>query len=304
MSSGFDAVSSFFGSETQIKEVHRLNDETHRKSSSVGRRSGVGVKTKDVGVEVEKVDSFQTKNKILAIGKKRKMDDDSDDGDLVKDDDSSDEEGGRTSVVKEKKTISSSVVIEKEFQMRPKKKKKNGKKERKVEKDIETKISVDHQTMDYSSKLLNDVGYEEKQVDFVADDSKIAHQKKKRRKIRSKQKNVRKDTRSSSDKPEHLRIGSKNYAGRALTSETREHLHLPESRTSHIRKERSSGNFHVSVESKDSDIHLGLAVDDLLTDDQIIDSGEIVGNSQEIKPQKIRVSKQKHKKKSKFKNLK
>lgn len=38
-----------------------------------------------------------------------------------------------------------------------------------------------------------------------------------RKKTRSKQKNIRKDNRLNEDKPEYLRLGSKNYKGRPLT---------------------------------------------------------------------------------------
>lgn len=48
----------------------------------------------------------------------------------------------------------------------------------------------------------------------------------KRKKTRSKQKNIRKDNRSHEDKPEYLRLDSEIYRGRELTEETKRHLGL------------------------------------------------------------------------------
>ena len=56
--------------------------------------------------------------------------------------------------------------------------------------------------------------------------------KDKKRKVRSKQKNIRKDSRPLSAKPEHLRLGNPRYSGRPLTQETRQRLDLPPSKTS------------------------------------------------------------------------
>lgn len=53
--------------------------------------------------------------------------------------------------------------------------------------------------------------------------------KRKRRKIRSKQKNIYKDQREK--KPDHLIVGNKNYQGRPLTAETRAKLNLPVPKT-------------------------------------------------------------------------
>jgi len=53
-----------------------------------------------------------------------------------------------------------------------------------------------------------------------------------KRKVRSKQKNIRKDSRPLSAKPQHLRLGNKHYAGRPLTQETRKRLDLPPSKAS------------------------------------------------------------------------
>ena len=81
------------------------------------------------------------------------------------------------------------------------------------------------------------------------DDNK--NTKRKRRKVRSRQKNIRKDTRNSSQKPEYLRLrgGLVEYRGRPLTKETREKLNIPESRTSFKQKE---GDHHMIVQSENA----------------------------------------------------
>ena len=57
--------------------------------------------------------------------------------------------------------------------------------------------------------------------------------KKKRRKskVRSRQKNIRKDNRKAHQKPDYLKLGRPNYSGLPLTAETRRHLKLPEKLT-------------------------------------------------------------------------
>jgi hypothetical protein len=54
-------------------------------------------------------------------------------------------------------------------------------------------------------------------IDIVSGGKRL----RRRKKTRSKQKNIRKDNRSVADKPEHLRMGSKDFAGRILTDETK-----------------------------------------------------------------------------------
>ena len=49
-------------------------------------------------------------------------------------------------------------------------------------------------------------------------------QKRKRKKTRYKQKNIRKDNRSDTQKPDHLKIGSLEYKGRPITAETKKIL--------------------------------------------------------------------------------
>jgi len=310
--SGFDAVASFFGDTVETNEV-QVKQNDHKKSSFNKKRLGVGMKAKNDDTDISAVESIAAKEKILAIGKKRKYDEDSDNADHGTDE-SSDDEGGRTSVVKEKSAQTNHyTAVNVEMKKKKTKKKKKGKKERFAEKFDESESCNPQPNSDENLQIAED---DLESEDAIGDTSDAAYQKKKRRKTRSKQKNVRKDARSSQDKPEHLRIGSKSYAGRALTQETRIRLSLPESRTSQIRKERATGKVHASSEDHSSVPHLGLAVDDLLSDnvdgenDKIVDSGELIKNGDTEtdqtgnSPPRNKIPKQKRKKKSKFKNLK
>lgn len=306
--SGFDAVSSFFGDAIETNQVEITKNDL-RKSSANKKRLGVGMKAKKDDKDIGAVESLAAKEKILSIGKKRRYNDESDEGGHDTDE-SSDDEGGRTSVVKDK-TLQSNVIteVDAETMKKPKKKKKKGKKERMAEKLDESESCNQKQIPQEIQDVVEDNLETE---EATGDTSDAVYQKKKRRKTRSKQKNVRKDTRSSQEKPEHLRIGSKNYAGRALTQETRMRLNLPESRTSLIRKERAMGKIHPSSEEQIPSSHLGLAVDDLLADNEdgdtggiIDDSGELVDNGDiEKNLTQSKIPKQKRKKKSKYKNLK
>jgi hypothetical protein len=307
--SGFDAVSSFFGDAKETNQVEIKKNDL-RKSTANKKRLGVGMKATKDDKDIGAVESLAAKEKILSIGKKRRYNDESDEADHDADE-SSDDEGGRTSVVKDK-TLQSNAITEVDIEMRKKpnkKKKKKGKKERMAEKLDESESCNQKQI---PQEIQDVVEYNLETEEATGDTSDAVYQKKKRRKTRSKQKNVRKDTRSSQEKPEHLRIGSKIYAGRALTQETRMRLNLPESRTSLIRKERAMGKIHPSSEEQIPSSHLGLAVDDLLADNEdgdiggiIDDSGELVDNGDiEKNPTQSKIPKQKRKKKSKYKNLK
>jgi len=78
------------------------------------------------------------------------------------------------------------------------------------------------------------------------DDTTITTTKRKRRKVRSRQKNIRKDTRPSSQKPEFLRLRGRTesvaYGGRPLTQATRDLWKMPESRSSVIRNTKKNGD--------------------------------------------------------------
>jgi hypothetical protein len=68
--------------------------------------------------------------------------------------------------------------------------------------------------------------------------STTADGKPKRKKTRSKQKNIRRDNRADDEKPDHLKVGSKEYKGRPLTAETKAILGMEESTASKSKKKR------------------------------------------------------------------
>ena len=110
--------------------------------------------------------------------------------------------------------------------------------------------------------------------------------KTKRRKIRSRQKNIRKDNRSDGEKPQHLVFGKRTYDGRPMTRETREKLGLP--------TPKARDGFYIDRTPTDTglgDFGVALGVDDLLENDD-----------SEVRKQ-VSSLKKKKKKKSKYKNL-
>ena len=321
-SKGFSAVSSFFGidgtnEESTVKDV----EPTQRKRS----RLGVGAKDKFTSERLDRLESEETRKKILAVGDKRKRygasDDESDHVNQSEDED----EGGRTSIQTKEKKKSTEVttLVEEGIAKKPKKKKKKGKKERMAEKksqeSAEGEKKNDEPTQSTAAEKVEQPEFEAKDTEGLLEnadnpnsDKAPAGGKRKRRKIRSKQKNIKKDTRLTKDKPDHLRVGSKSYGGRPITKETRQFLNLPESRTTVIKRERSKHKHEISERSDG-----GLFIDDLLKEpvndsvsnpkEDMPDSGELVNESAKNKEKKNAKKKKKDKakkKKTKFKNLK
>eukprot|EP00590_Aulacoseira_subarctica_P003923 CAMPEP_0172422624 /NCGR_PEP_ID=MMETSP1064-20121228/8762_1 /TAXON_ID=202472 /ORGANISM="Aulacoseira subarctica , Strain CCAP 1002/5" /LENGTH=310 /DNA_ID=CAMNT_0013163569 /DNA_START=62 /DNA_END=994 /DNA_ORIENTATION=+ len=121
-----------------------------------------------------------------------------------------------------------------------------------------------------------------------------------RTKARSKQKNIRKDTRGHK-KPSHLIPGRSDFDGRGLTTATRLFLGLPErAKLQEIRLQR-----------KASDHNKGDASADLAVDNLLLDVGKLTGSSTEVnvlntgEKQKLTDKGKSRKKvtKSKYKNL-
>jgi len=286
-------------------------------------------------------------------------------GEIEKSDDE-DHDEGRTSAIKQK-TIKDSNITEiamktKETKTKKKKKKKS-KKERLREAETDVNKSKDSEKMG-GDKGVTAEGQDKKDLDQTTNDppteteiaesvekdqngndtiddakaqnlAKTKSQKGKRRRVRSKQKNVRKDTRNSNQKPDHLKLGSATYRGRPLTKETRSFMNMPESRTSSIRREKIQlKDSNKDLNTSEDDIELTkLGIDDLLGDDEkdvskvstetgldtgsqnnsnenddnddLNDSGVLVSTKdvQGIEKSTITSIKQKKKKKSKYKNL-
>jgi hypothetical protein len=319
-SKGFSAVSSFFGDQGITEETAQdLKPTTTQKKRN---RLGLGATAKQDEGTLDDLESEETKKKILSIGKKRKHDDDSDVEEDHEDISDEEEEGGRTSIKNKSKPVPSDLteVADLAKTKKPKKKKKKGKKERLAEKENEQSLPKEGIESEEPTQTPaeNETNKDEK---ASAVERSNAEKRKKRRKVRSKQKNIKKDSRPSHEKPEHLRVGFKSYAGRPMTGETRSFLTLPESRTVSRAKSKHQ-RFDQATEIADEG---GLAIDDLLgepidntvdntttiesstANEDIPDSGEVV--NQEIATEDVKVSKQKiqkkaKKKRTKFKNLK
>jgi hypothetical protein len=316
-SKAFSAVSSFFGSRQTAdggeKDAKLEPIRKHRDRSGVGATRDSSDEQRD-----ELLDDRKARDKILSIGSKRRRQDESEDEEgkdsYIDDDDDEDGEGGRTSI--RKKIIQPDPP---DIGLTKKTKKKKGKKERKAEKNAQAYpeknlVEVLNPEMQNTSDETNQTNAESELS------AEGANKTKKRRKVRSKQKNIRKDTRPSSQKPEHLRIGAKTFAGRPITKETREYLNLPESRSLALRRQRENNKNN----SQKSQSLLGdgnLVVDDLLKEsfntssmntntldhfDEIPDSGQVISRADVTLEENMNSNQPKQrsrKKKIKFKNL-
>ena len=182
------------------------------------------------------------KRQILSVGKKKEALRYNDDDDELAVDDgyhsSSDEEDGRTAAGKEKKRKAQSKVTTKHSGMNADEgivdvasssgptaheKKKKSKKSK-----PSTEMELGAMGTDAADHL-----HVAKEFDAGVDDNLIVNKdpqneetatKKKRKKIRSRQKNIRKDHRAENDKPSHLIVGTNEYCGRPMTKETRQKL--------------------------------------------------------------------------------
>ncbi|KAL3760823.1 hypothetical protein ACHAWU_007889 [Discostella pseudostelligera] len=208
---------------------------------------------KSVGVENKSEDWTRFgKRQILSVGKKNEaLHYNYEDDELAAGDgyhSSSDEEDGRTAAGREKKKKSLTLVSNKNNQSAPPanddialtsmhgstsqptaKKHKKRKKEKKgnsMDNNTEMELAASGTTTDQTNLAKIDAN--------IGDDALIAanevpqnedtSNKKKRKKIRSRQKNIRKDHRTQNDKPSHLIVGSDAYCGRPMTKETRQKL--------------------------------------------------------------------------------
>jgi len=97
---------------------------------------------------------------------------------------------------------------------------------------------VDAPTSSPSSAPAVDASIEEGEGGQQREDGK----RKKRRKVRSRQKNIYKDRRDRGEKPSHLVPGNKDYRGRPLTAETRAKLNLEKRTTTTATQRRNNGD--------------------------------------------------------------
>lgn len=367
---GFSAVASFFGKEgTGSSNDATTKDafaEKRKQSKPKNRRLGLGAETLVQKKEELSLEEEETRKKILSIGKKKRKfhgdneSDEEDEKELVEDDSDDDEGEGRTTAVKTKKP-QSSLPPPSPLLMDPstnskknkkKKKKKAGKKERlakmaeadeKENEELNT-IPVDKDTAEEkmvettaetSDANANDATVQDDDKNEAVPKDRPSS-KRKRRKIRSKQKNIRKDNRTTAEKPEHLRKEKNFYSGRPLTKETRTFMNMPQSRTVTLKQQKEKyGDSNKEKEAWDA-TDSGLGIDDMMTTTEdasndasnenadadadgvptvekpisnptsgLEDSGVIIQETkkEEAKPTPT-ITKKKKTKKSKYKNLK
>jgi len=321
---GLSAVAAFFGddarnneaSKASITDFDQTSEYSHRKGKNktlgVGatptlKESDVGESTADGGLDQE------SKMKLLRmVGKKGKRSRDGDNSDVELDVDQpeseDDENEGRTSAIKEKKDSKSQSQNAAEIKKTKKKSKKerkqsNGKKVECNESNKGNSATEVANTTTEEKSFRNDrledlASYKAQRIGPDGIGASYDGRAPRRMKVRSKQKNIRKDTRGHK-KPCHLIPGRSDFSGRGLTAETRAYLSLPEKP-----KHQGTGTYHKGSAPKIEEVGFGLAVDDLLND-----VGESAGASQtlntgkEQKPAEKLQSNAKKVKRSKCKNL-
>jgi len=299
-SGGLSAVTTFFGGETS--QSSQLHDASEKKNAFSPRLNRIGLGAESIRKlsNIGQVENDGTLKKILSVGRKRNRNE-GDDSDVEEcsvcsndEDDSEDE--GRTTAIKNRKRVSISKDNIKE---ETKKATKAGKKERLLAKKMKEKLDADSTKQTTESPSSN--------VTLV-----VKKNKRKKPKIRSRQKNIRKDTRNSGQKPDNLILGKGTFNGRPLTKETREYLKLPDkfkTTGSLIRQNLVYGNTEEIEPSESSFIngHVGLGVDGLLDnqEDHTISTGskEIIPTVDVTVGLKKGLKKKKKKKHSKYKNL-
>jgi hypothetical protein len=231
---GFAAVDAFFKNGSDVTTSDALNvAPANTTAMSKNSRLGVGATSTSDGNSSNLKPSTHREQRILEIGshrrRKRQGYGDEDDEETANspvnnyDESDGDDEKGRTAIAKDKeKTPLLSIDIAPPL-LEPQRKKKKGKKERKLQ---------------LSNTLVDNIQETEdiKNTELVPIDSKpIANEdpgtatdealntkahRRRRKKIRSKQKNIRKDHRDV--KPVHVM-----EKGRPLTAETRAKLQAP-----------------------------------------------------------------------------
>lgn len=284
---GLSAVSAFFNASGKQKDTE--SSIITSAPTNVCGRQGVGsAATKQVTISSS---SDNTIGGVLKVGKRKRREaedelDDQSTTSLVESDEDNGEEEGRTAIAEKlAKTTADLVTAVNQLT------KKKGKKERQA-KEQASKASL----------VEEDVAPTEGDATVVAaeDDDKDEAEKvkRKRRKVRSRQKNIYKDKRMSQHKPRHLVPGRQEFKGRPLTAETRAKLNLAPSRSSKQRNySEDMGVVKGTKEQSSSSEGVKLAIDHLLDhgEEQLVDSGKI-----DMLP--IDHVKKK-KKKSKYKNL-
>ena len=267
-------VSAFFGKKNQ--------EETTTCSLSPITRGRQGV-----GSNVAKKD-LRTGNvgrMLLNVGGKRNRrseDEGDDDEEESLSHENNDEDVGRTEIAEKSTPKEPATAPFREIT--PPSKKKKGKKKRQAEMSQHLQQSEEAASMDGA-------------VENGSSEAALKA-KRKKRKVRSRQKNIYKDNRLAQHKPSHLILGRPDYQGRPLTAETRVKLNLPPSRSSRHRK--NSEDTHpketTCIGHSAEGNGMKLAIDDLF------DVQEMDGNAVDAVVSEPKTTKKKRKK-SKYKNI-
>eukprot|EP00533_Pseudo-nitzschia_delicatissima_P001419 CAMPEP_0116089654 /NCGR_PEP_ID=MMETSP0327-20121206/6537_1 /TAXON_ID=44447 /ORGANISM="Pseudo-nitzschia delicatissima, Strain B596" /LENGTH=312 /DNA_ID=CAMNT_0003580853 /DNA_START=108 /DNA_END=1046 /DNA_ORIENTATION=- len=306
-SSGFSAVDKFFGGGgTEREESKKVTTAAGNRGK---RRGGVGASTKSS--DTKTLSSDLLAKQVLTVGRKRSRDDHNEDEYDGVDDhgvhDADEADGGRTSIAPKK--TSSKTLGDKPQTSKPSKK--LGRKERERQKQAAI-AGGDANKEDPPPSSNTKTTETAEGADVVNHNNDPSHPKpkKKRRKVRSRQKNIRKDNRSADEKPAHLIPGNRNYKGRPMTQATREKLNLPPPvrkpfRSKWNNDEKADDSLFVIDRDPDSagdDPGVKLAIDELMASD---DKGDAEKSSSidDEKPKKKEKKKSSKKKKNKFKNL-
>lgn len=323
-SSGFSAVNKYFGNETEKAAGHKKLTASSTADSRGKRRGGVGINNTRNDTAADNIASGLLAKQILSVGRKRSRKNSTEDASEeyesggfddhgVHDVDEAD--GGRTSIV-EIKVIASKLRDSEDKTEKPKKK--LGKKERERQKHavnievFETNTNQEyHRASDVAMTETSSKGKAPGVTNRIESTGQTT--KRKRRKVRSRQKNIRKDNRSIDEKPAHLIAGNPGNRCRPLTQTTRERLNLPPPKPNNYRHKfnKDTGNnssFFMIDRNPDSngdDTGITLAIDEFMSNGEkgYIDKSASLN---EIKEHESRVNvkkKSSKKKKKRFKNL-
>ena len=270
--SALAAVTEFFGNDNNDNGTTNGLNESSRTDPHKRSGVGAVPKPKTGSLSAAALD-LTSKKLLRVGSKRRRDDNDDDDGDereKVNDDgNDTDDDEGRTAIQEKPRAVrgaavavqhtgatDSGVVAENAVDTsnavttttttKKKKKKKKGKKERQrdMEKQQDQPNGEGMTTTDSAStipktqsmdgtKNTTTVPTDTTNNDNNDDGTPMSARKRKRRKVRSRQKNIYKDHREQTNKPEHLRMGHKSYSGRPMTKETRTRLNLPEPQPKH-----------------------------------------------------------------------
>ena len=243
---GFAAVDAFFGKEatspattTTETAAHEHQQHQQHQQQQGPKRLGVGA-TRDDAKNALSASNPLTK-RLLQVGMKRKLAQEADDAHVddadagvddtvpVDREEDGEEDGGRTAISERTAVTVAVAVATANAAETAGKRKKKGKKERQKATEEAAQAQA---LLSTAAQAAAEGSASEQPTEVTAQAETAANQeppsnKSKRRKIRSRQKNIYKDNRK--EKPSHLVPGQRHYQGRPLTTETRQKLNLPES---------------------------------------------------------------------------